>query len=169
MSLTKYEHYQELFEASPAAFPGKLGGQHSKVWKTRRRADGKIFLAQEFCDDLDIIHDVQESLLRLLNHPNVINLVDIVKDSKNLEGGIDFAVWEWCDQGSLSRLMWHADTAKQADMPESLCWHVLSGVAKALMYLHTGVKHTFPFDRTMVQDDDWHPVMIADISPSKSE
>ena len=54
-------------------------------------------------------------------------------------------------------------------IPESLCWHVLDGISQALLWLHHGYKHTFPFNHHMEHDDDWHPILISDITPANSE
>lgn len=54
-------------------------------------------------------------------------------------------------------------------MPESLCWHVLDGISQALLWLHHGHKHTFLFDQHMPHDDDWHPIIIGQISPGNSK
>lgn len=55
------------------------------------------------------------------------------------------------------------------EIPESLCWHVLDGISQALLWLHFGHKDTFPFDRHMGHDDDWHPILIMNITPTNSE
>lgn len=57
----------------------------------------------------------------------------------------------------------------RSDIPESLCWHVLGGITQALLWLHYGHKHTFPFDQHIIHDDDWHPVIIAEINPTNSK
>ncbi len=57
----------------------------------------------------------------------------------------------------------------RSNIPESLCWHVLDGITQALLWLHHGHRHTFPFDQHMIRDDDWHPVTIVQISPTNSK
>lgn len=57
----------------------------------------------------------------------------------------------------------------RSDLPESLCWHVLDGISKALLWLHCGRKHTFPYDSDMNHDDDWQPVTITELSPANSK
>ena len=54
-----------------------------------------------------------------------------------------------------------------SEIPESLCWHVLDGIAQALLWLHHGVKRTFLPNR--LYDDDWHPIIGVQISPKNSE
>ena len=55
------------------------------------------------------------------------------------------------------------------EIPESLCWHVLKGISNALLWLHTGCKHSFLSGYDMDQGDDWHPITMTEINPSKSE
>ncbi|KAI9805933.1 MAG: hypothetical protein M1825_000547 [Sarcosagium campestre] len=180
MSLSKFEHLQILHtEAGEAESIDDFGAalssakalaawrqlnprQALRTWKTRRRSDGK-----EFHDPHGIIYEMRETVIRLYHHPNLINIVDIVW-SGNLEGDErHYAVWEHCDGGTLSRLLWHPESAEPIDIPEALCWHVLDALSKALLYLHHGQKYTFPFDRIMLQDDDWHPILVRKIVPSK--
>jgi hypothetical protein len=44
------------------------------------------------------------ALLRLLNHPNLVSLVDVVFNDPqaSLDG---YAVWEFCNKGTLNRLL----------------------------------------------------------------
>jgi hypothetical protein len=127
---------------------------------------------------------------RILNHPNVISLVDIVQASslpgQSMPGKHgDLTIWEDMDAGCLSYLLpspnalpdfadsegWHALAAQnfqRFSLPESLCWHVLLSISKALLWLHHGVKETegIPGDITK-HDDDWHPILIRDVSPGQ--
>ncbi|KAI9877657.1 MAG: hypothetical protein M1830_003176 [Pleopsidium flavum] len=135
------------------------------TWMTRRRRDGKLFLARQFVDSDQVIDDAKESLLRLLNHPNLVSLVDVIRDTDIVGGSVDYMVWEYCDKGTLNRLLWHGPGKQQVVIPESLCWHVLDGISQALLWLHYGHKDTFPFDQHMGHDDDWHSILIADIGP----
>ncbi|KAH7412673.1 kinase-like domain-containing protein [Cadophora sp. MPI-SDFR-AT-0126] len=127
----------------------------------------------------------------ILNHPNIISLVDIVTNS-NLEGTStaagpygDITVWEDMDAGSLSYLLpsastyppfhdeatWHVLASQNYNrpaLPEGLCWHVLRSISRALLWLHYGVKETIgkPGD-FQKHDDDWHAILIMDVSPGQ--
>ena len=129
------------------------------------------------------------SLMRLFNHPNLIKLIDIVQNShfRGNDTQADYLVWEDCDGGSLARLLSPGENEAfvpeirmpsnwmpmrtQAKIfegfPEDFCWHVLDSIAKALMWLHFGVKERSgepgQFD---VHDDDWHPILHRNIEPS---
>ncbi|KAI9808886.1 MAG: hypothetical protein M1827_007161 [Pycnora praestabilis] len=180
LGLSKYEHLSllssttsEAKEIQHRSGPLKCSEETpGRVWMTRRRHDGKLLLAQEFKDSHCIIDETKETLLRLLNHPNLVRLLDVVCDTDIAGGKTDYTVWEYCDKGTLSHLLssLHGPYKKdQTEIPDSLCWHVLDGISQALLWLHTGYKDTFPFDRHMAHDDDWQPVLIGEISPASSK
>lgn len=146
-----------------------------------------------------LIPTAATSLARLLNHPNVISLVDIIERSgipgPQSQGGmkkdeqvkypLDFTVWEDMNAGCLSYLLpstnalpnlndeagWRAlasQSYNRFSLPESLCWHVLQSISKALLWLHHGVKETEGIRGDwMKHDDDWQPVLIRDVSPGQ--
>ncbi|CAG8951233.1 hypothetical protein HYFRA_00007980 [Hymenoscyphus fraxineus] len=128
---------------------------------------------------------------RILNHPNIVSLVDIVQNSlqagnTSLIGGSgDVTIWEDMDAGSLSYIVplanglpalddkaaWEQLTtvnSKRPALPEGLCWHVLRSMARALIWLHHGIKETAGVPGEWEKrDQDWQPVLIRDISPSQ--
>ncbi|KAI9658207.1 MAG: hypothetical protein M1829_006811 [Trizodia sp. TS-e1964] len=167
--LSKFEHIEELQRSDELAGQRPVDSEHSgplKIWKTRRREDGKIFLAQEFEDTQGIVEEMREPLLRLLTHPNIVSLIDIVRDSDIVAYARDYTVWEDADMGNLNRVLVLEQIENQKDLPEDLCWHVLSGAASALLYLHHGYKHSHTYNTLTLQDLDWHPVLIGEISPT---
>lgn len=52
-------------------------------------------------------------------------------------------------------------------LPESLCWHVLGNINRALLWLHCGVKQTDSGDDWQKHDDDWQPILIREVSPKQ--
>jgi hypothetical protein len=129
----------------------------------------KLFLAAEFHDPEKLTQTLRTSLLSLLNHPNLITCVDIVCATKD-DGENDYAVWEHCDAGTLHNLLEVQDGrhGDKVEIPEELCWRVLSGVTDALNWLHHGTKNSFLFERDMYHDEDWQPVLIGTITPKNS-
>jgi hypothetical protein len=127
----------------------------------------------------------------ILNHPNIISLVDIIRtsacDGPASKAGPfgDITVWEDMDAGCLAYLLpapeeypdfadekgWHllaAQNFHRFSLPESLCWHVLKSISRALLWLHHGVKETEGIPGEWLRhDDDWHAILIRDISPSQ--
>ncbi|RDL37150.1 uncharacterized protein BP5553_04583 [Venustampulla echinocandica] len=130
-------------------------------------------------------------LSRLLNHPNIISLVDVVQNSQLPGGSIksgplaDLTIWEDMTAGCLSSLLpspktippftdeerWAALVAPDTgrfSLPESLCWHVLRSISRALLWLHHGIKETEGIPGEWGKhDDDWHAVLIMDVSPEQ--
>jgi len=138
-----------------------------------------------------IIPHASLSLSRILNHPNIISLVDIVQSSA-LTGPVsaagdygDITIWEDMNAGSLAYLIrsanslpgftdaeaWHklaAPNPSRPSLPEGLCWHVLRSISRALLWLHHGVKETDGIPGEWVKhDEDWHAILIMDVSPGQ--
>jgi serine/threonine protein kinase len=130
------------------------------------------------------------SISRILNHPNIISLVDVTQSistsGQSMAGEYgDLTIWEDMDAGCLSYLLpspnalpdftdselWHglaAQNFQRFSLPESLCWHVLSSISSALLWLHHGVKETEGITgEFMKHDDDVQPILIRDISPGQ--
>lgn len=137
------------------------------------------------------------SISRILNHPNIISLVDVDRissragDSSMAGRFADLTIWEDMNAGSLAYLLpsvnalppfddeasWNILAAQnygRFSLPESLCWHVLRSISQALLWLHYGVKEVVDFSeegghqRKYTQhDDDWQPILIMDVSPSQ--
>ncbi|KAL2075988.1 hypothetical protein VTL71DRAFT_931 [Oculimacula yallundae] len=127
----------------------------------------------------------------ILNHANIISLVDIVRnsdaDGSATEAGPygDITVWEDMDAGSLAYLLpsastyppfhddltWHALASQNYNrpaLPEGLCWHVLRSISRALLWLHHGIKETIGIPGDFEKhDDDWHAILIMDVSPGQ--
>lgn len=79
-----------------------------KIWLTRRRRDGKLFVSKEYHDKDGAVKVAKESLLRLLNHPNLISLVDIVNEEDGVGGQMSYMVFEFGNDGTLNRRLWRA-------------------------------------------------------------
>lgn len=58
-------------------------------------------------DNKGVIDDAKDTLLQLLNHPNLLSLMDVVRDSDISAGAMDYTVWENCSRGTLNRLLYH--------------------------------------------------------------
>ncbi len=65
----------------------------------------QLFLSRELIYASEAVEVVKETLLRLLNHPNLVSLVDIVRDADFPGGELNYVVWEYCDKGTLNRLL----------------------------------------------------------------
>lgn len=169
-----------------------------------RTSDNLVFLASDFSNVYEehpngertqlagaILPSVSESMSQILNHYNIISLVDLIHHSleepftENAGPLKDFSVWENMNAGSLDQLLpplnrlpgpndqenWirlgrSAPTFQP--LPEGLCWHVLRSVSRALLWLHYGLKKTHENnDHYETLDQDWQPILIRDVSPSR--
>ncbi|KAH8666374.1 hypothetical protein BX600DRAFT_549465 [Xylariales sp. PMI_506] len=112
-----------------------------------------------------------EQLLRILNHENLVNLVDWiqVKDKLNPGSGMKrlkhYLLWDFCNAGTLENLLmprnelgWQGinETGSPHDrsedgtsrtskifLPEGFCWHVLCSLLKCLAWLHHGLREEY--------------------------
>jgi len=171
-----------------------------------RTRDNKIFLATQIpdtvCKDVKsstyttrladaIIPSAQKPMSLILNHPNIISLIDIVRNTQEAgavsEAGrySDITIWEDMDAGALSYVLplantypkfedaasWHALTTQnfqRFSLPEGLCWHVLRSISRALLWLHHGVKETIDIPGEWLPHDvDWQAVLVMDVSPGQ--
>lgn len=66
-----------------------------------------MFRAAEYVDGTDLIEDAKEILLQVLNHPNIICLIDVVQAKNAGSTAKAYTVWEDCNRGTLNRLLWH--------------------------------------------------------------
>lgn len=54
------------------------------------------------------------------------------------------------------------------EIPESLCWHVLDGLSKAMLWLQLG-KRVENEHLTPTADVDWHPVLVTYMTPANGK
>lgn len=52
------------------------------------------------------MNEAKETLLRLLNHPNLVCLIDVVQGINVGLKSSDYTVWEDCTGGTLNRLLY---------------------------------------------------------------
>ena len=67
----------------------------------------QTFLAAEFVDSQGVMELAKETLFRLLNHPNLVSIVDIVQEFNAGASSRGYTVWEDCNKGTLNRRLWH--------------------------------------------------------------
>ncbi|KAL3418048.1 hypothetical protein PVAG01_11058 [Phlyctema vagabunda] len=127
------------------------------------------------------------SVSRILNHPNIVSLADIVDEMDTAWAGNhsgSFAsciIWEDMNAGDLTKLLpstippyadvqaWFSlvqPDPQRFSLPESLCWHVLTSISRALLWLHYGAKETPEVQGGWAfQDEDWQTIFHRDINP----
>jgi len=82
----------------------------------------QLFLARALEDQNMVVQSTKESLLRLLNHPNLVSLIDVIHDTDIAGGSIDYTVWEYCDKGNLSQLLESSDGMKRVFVLRVCSW-----------------------------------------------
>ena len=120
------------------------------------------------------------ALAQLLNHENILSLAGVInqRDTKASDGSNKvrhiWLVWDYCDGGSLMELFLDGLVEQEYStvhyMPESLCWHVLRSVMRALTWLHTGRRlfcaSSDPAKQELrLVDRDWYPILHGAVRP----
>ncbi|KAK8120107.1 hypothetical protein PG999_004227 [Apiospora kogelbergensis] len=177
------------------------------VWKVVRKSDRAQFLARDVSPWLLQLGEAEvgpkpllwmldkgsnnmiEPLMALLNHENLINLIDWVqligwKDSKKPDQVTYFFIYDYCNAGTLENLFqpqvrvfprndeshYQVPTMQDQFLPESFCWHVLCSVLKALAWLHDGIREDLNPDTEEYEvfdaGVDWHTILHRDITPA---
>jgi serine/threonine protein kinase len=82
--------------------------------------------------------DVRD-VFKVMNHPNLVNLVTWDGFKEDQEDVRKATAWEMCDAGTLNRLL-----IEWADgLPESLIWHTLVSLLRAVHFLARGHDNTY--------------------------
>ncbi|KAF4977500.1 hypothetical protein FZEAL_5978 [Fusarium zealandicum] len=165
----------EQFLASPDPYARELVGQ--KASKSRQHHEEASALHQ-----LLYQYNQAYTIRQILNHENLISLVGSLeyrafnktqdRDSDE-SNSVRFLVWDFCDAANLSALFReHYREDPSHYLPESLCWHVLRSLTRAVTYLHDGKRLYFDaqlppgFAKEWVcVDQDWLPILHRGIEP----
>ncbi|KAF7543801.1 hypothetical protein G7046_g9927 [Stylonectria norvegica] len=120
------------------------------------------------------------AITQILNHENLVSILGsfqiqpfVGKASELGDTPESYLVWDFCDAANLSSLfMDHPLENSSFYLPESLCWHVLRSLTRAVTYLHDGERLFFdssaPIDepkKWMSVDKDWLPILHRAIKP----
>lgn len=115
------------------------------------------------------------SVLHVLNHENLVSLVGRVRAQqkrgrgKRPPAGADFLVWDFCEAGNLETLLgWIHCESTAYHLPESLCWHVVRALVRAVTYLHDGkrlVASQTAGHEWRMGDCAWTPILHRAIEP----
>ncbi|KAI5467771.1 kinase-like domain-containing protein [Mariannaea sp. PMI_226] len=125
------------------------------------------------------------ALAQILNHDNLVSLVgridiqpfsQIMEDDSRPGNRKTYLVWDFCDGGNLSTILNSHKPSRGPEyyLPESLCWHVLRSLIRAVVYLHDGIrlkqrpeKGTDPACNWLKSPDtDWLPILHRNIDPA---
>lgn len=128
----------------------------------------------------------------LLNHRNLISIAETIAFDQIRDAKVErrrLLLWDYCDAGNLQAFMDTTRVPPQVDpetnlvakwLPESLCWHVVTSVLKALAWMHEGyreedtivtnpdgtVERGVKADTREDRDEDWLSVLHRDVNAS---
>ncbi|PHH69708.1 hypothetical protein CDD82_7555 [Ophiocordyceps australis] len=110
--------------------------------------------------------DSVTALAQVLNHPNLVSLVGRFR----IHGLPDQLVWDYCDQGNLATVFMNTSrpSAPIYFLPESLCWHVMRSLLRAVVHLHDGkrlVRDATGKNRWVSPVKDWRAILHRNIRP----
>lgn len=120
------------------------------------------------------------TIRQLLNHENLVSIVGSLEhqtftktQEPDEQSSAQFLVWDFCDAANLTAVFQQYPTDDSSYyLPESLCWHVLRSLTRAVAYLHDGKR--LYFDANLSPDDmrewvsvdtDWFPILHRRIEP----
>ncbi|KAF9876212.1 g2-specific serine threonine protein kinase [Colletotrichum karsti] len=126
---------------------------------------------------MDLLYDcsIGRNISHIFNHENIISLAGYLRQRpfhSQVDATEDYLVWDICDAGTLELLFAdrHSEREPNCYMPESLCWHVLTSILRALVWLHDGYRQEVDWvtseARWVRTDMEWMPILHRGISGS---
>ncbi|EXK33381.1 hypothetical protein FOXG_06171 [Fusarium oxysporum f. sp. lycopersici 4287] len=166
---------REKYLASPSSPFGVKPDGTVDVAQTRREAEALNTLLSS--------HNQAYTIRQILNHENLVSIVGVIENwpfnksqTSDVTPGsnVQMLVWDFGDAGNLSALFRHYPCkSSEFYLPESLCWHVLRSLIRAVTYLHDGKRLIYrpeQLGRHMVREwvsvnTDWFPILHRCIEP----
>ncbi|KAF2168403.1 hypothetical protein M409DRAFT_21154 [Zasmidium cellare ATCC 36951] len=135
------------------------GGMSESISLIRSKDDGRLYIEKQVRTD-GIYRKRTEAEVQTLKavrgHPNLNKLVEYEVKAN----GICSIILEYCDGGALDARIAEIESHGH-HFSEAGVWHVLLSVAKALPFMHTGVKDV---ERDQ-PDPDWDTIAHLDLKP----
>ncbi|KAL0941885.1 G2-specific serine threonine protein kinase [Colletotrichum truncatum] len=124
---------------------------------------------------MDLLYECNfgRNVSHILNHENIISLAGYLRQQpfhSQVQATEDYLIWDICDAGNLELLFADRHSEREPDcfLPESLCWHVLTSILRALVWLHDGHRQQVNWETGEVQwvrtDMEWMPILHRGIS-----
>jgi serine/threonine protein kinase len=147
---------------------------HQYMPKAQRYAKG--------LEELTYEHGLSRHVSFVMNHDNLISFAGFIRHKPHnpepfddTQATDDYLLWDFCDAGSLELLLVNKGQKPpligKSFLPESLCWHVLTSVMRALTWLHDGYRRNVNFDSKKPRDYvwachdiDWVPILHRNIA-----
>ncbi|ROT36636.1 hypothetical protein SODALDRAFT_282599 [Sodiomyces alkalinus F11] len=158
-------------------FLAKRIDDFDEYFRSRFEGSGKQQRQAKGLMDLVYEHNIGRNISHVLNHENLVSLAGYLRqkplnpkpfDTKQATD--DYLVWDNCDAGFLELLVINGGGKgrRKSFLPESLCWHVLTSVMRALTWLHDGYRLGTNWDtgeqKWIKTDMDWMPILHRDIT-----
>ncbi|KAF4912133.1 hypothetical protein CGCVW01_v011242 [Colletotrichum viniferum] len=153
----KVDDFDEYYDA----------GKYAAGFTTKRQREVKGLM--------DLLYDcnIGRNIAHIFNHENIISLAGYLRQKpfhSQVDATEDYLVWDICDAGTLELLFADRTFEKEpgCHMPESLCWHVLTSIMRALVWLHDGCRHEIDWvtgqGHWEHEDLDWMPILHRGIN-----
>ena len=149
---------------------GEIGkGCFGRVSKIMRKSDKQILIWKEL--NYEGIPDKEQqlieneiSILKEMNHPNIVKQYEIIKDERNSKL---YIVMEYCDGEDLEKLIFKYKSNKQY-LNEEFIWDILFQALIALNYIHNEKKivHRDIKPSNIFLNKDWN-IKLGDFGLSK--
>ncbi|RBR24073.1 uncharacterized protein FIESC28_03186 [Fusarium coffeatum] len=169
---------KEQYLASPSnpygVFPD--GSVYGDPAESRRRVDAQRSLMSK--------HNQAYTVRNILNHENLLSIVGIMQYQvftqcqapEAEQDNVELLVWDFADAGNLSNLFRHYPVEDSSHyLPESLCWHVLRSMTRAVTWLHEGKRLVYQHEGDDPEDSfkkdwltvntDWFSILHRAIEP----
>lgn len=164
---------KEQYLASPSPFGVRPGGT---IAQNREEDDALRSLLST--------HNQAHTIRQILNHENLISIAGVMKSqvltkqqAPDAQGNeLQLLVWDFADAGNLSTIFRHYPVANSSFyLPESLCWHVLRSMTRAVTWLHEGKRLVYQREsgdpessfrkEWLTVDTDWFSILHRAIEP----
>ncbi|KAJ4012965.1 hypothetical protein NW752_006235 [Fusarium irregulare] len=169
---------KEQYLASPSnpygVFPD--GSVYGDPAQSRRNVEAQRSLMSK--------HNQAYTVRNILNHENLLSIVGIMQYQvftqcqapEAEQDNVELLVWDFADAGNLSNLFRHYPVEDSSHyLPESLCWHVLRSMTRAVTWLHEGKRLVYQHEGDDPEDGfkqdwltintDWFSILHRAIEP----
>lgn len=173
IAVRKGEARREQFLAFPSPWENCISEGPAGFPTDRLYEEAKAF------NQLLYDHNQAWTVRQVLNHENLISIVGVFEHAplvrsqhSNPDSVESYLVWDFCDAANLSAVFrQHPREDTAFYLPESLCWHVLRSLTRAVAHLHDGKRLAVEggvsgSEKQWVSTDlDWLPILHRDITP----
>jgi len=169
---------KEQYLASPSSPYGVFpdGSVYGDTAQSREKVDVLKSLMSK--------HNQAHTVRNILNHENLLSIAGVMQYQvftqcqapEAEQDNVELLVWDFADAGNLSSLFRHYPVVDSSHyLPESLCWHVLRSMTRAVTWLHEGKRLVYQHEGDDPEDSfkqdwltvntDWFSILHRAIEP----